>query len=751
MGKRTKKRGVKAYIAIVCLVLLLAAGALASGYRDRQLREQETLPEEWVELAEIKEELSFGVYGQEDWNSFFETFSGDRLTGEILGELLAKLQLSDYIEIPVMRESQKVSREDWNYVYGQILDLLDMEYAVTKTEFLVVDVMEAENQNVIMTNKGDFCTVLPASYFKQWNGYEGYCVENRCIGVAGTLKKEFTLDNTYLTDCTKDSVDFLYAGAVYHKETASLTEGVSPCVCDIVLADGRITALRVKQETIEGELLSYDDETIEIKEYGKLSHTGKLPVYQTYGEVSEKSISDVTLGNMNVEYVTGEKQVCAILIREPAVIREIRVLLLADDGTKCRQSVYLKCTTDAAVTWQGETTQVAAQTLIAASDRMAGDAQGTFTVTPEQEGCVVVCDANGAELSNGYGGSMEVRALGDGYTLVNSLPLERYLQDVVPSEMPASYEPEALKAQAVCARSYACIQLLRGDLAEYGAHIDDSTAYQVYNRVTDVEAAREAVLATQGEVLSYEGNIVEAYYFSTSMGYTAAADVWNVEEPEQYGYLAPACLLADGKMQDLSGEEAFLSYIQNPAEGYDSDCRYFRWRAEADCHGKTDEVNAILLERRNSSPRNVTFYQTNQTAEIQNPDASSVAALGEVTGMSAAERGSSGALLALKITYEKGSALVRTEYNIRKVLGACAGNLVCADGTEQTDVTMLPSAFLTITKQEDGGMVLYGGGYGHGLGMSQNAANGMAKAGMNYEEILQYFYNDVKLERNTES
>lgn len=107
-----------------------------------------------------------------------------------------------------MREQQKVSREDWNYVYGQILDLLDMEHVVTKTEFLVVDVMEAENQNVIITNKGDFCTVLPASYFKQWNGYEGYCVENRCIGVVGTLKKEFTLDNAYLTDCSEDGVVF---------------------------------------------------------------------------------------------------------------------------------------------------------------------------------------------------------------------------------------------------------------------------------------------------------------------------------------------------------------------------------------------------------------------------------------------------------------------------------------------------------------------------------------------------------------
>lgn len=131
-----------------------------------------------------------------------------------------------------------------------------------------------------------------------------------------------------------------------------------------------------------------------------------------------------------------------------------------------------------------------------------------------------------------------------------------------------------MKAQAVCARSYACIQLLRGDLAEYGAHIDDSTAYQVYNRVTDADAAREAVIATQGEVLSYQGNIVEAYYFSTSMGYTAAADVWNVEDPAEYGYLTPACLLTDGKMQDLSGEEAFLAYIQSPAMVIDSDCRY---------------------------------------------------------------------------------------------------------------------------------------------------------------------------------
>ena len=190
MGKRTKKRGVKAYIAIVCLVLLLAAGALASGYRDRQLREQETLPEQWVELAEIKEELSFGVYGQEDWNSFFRDVfrrQADRGNTGRTARKAAAVRLHRDLRHEGIAES--VKGEDWNYVYGQILDLLDMEYAVTKTEFLVVDVMEAENQNVIMTNKGDFCTVLPASYFKQWNGYEGYCVENRCIGARGNAEE----------------------------------------------------------------------------------------------------------------------------------------------------------------------------------------------------------------------------------------------------------------------------------------------------------------------------------------------------------------------------------------------------------------------------------------------------------------------------------------------------------------------------------------------------------------------------------
>ena len=69
-------------------------------------------------------------------------------------------------------------------------------------------------------------------------------MENRCIGVAGTLKKEFTLDNTYLTDCTQGQRGFSVCGRGNHKDAVSLAEDVAPCVCDIVLADGELTALR---------------------------------------------------------------------------------------------------------------------------------------------------------------------------------------------------------------------------------------------------------------------------------------------------------------------------------------------------------------------------------------------------------------------------------------------------------------------------------------------------------------------------
>ena len=310
--------------------------------------------------------------------------------------------------------------------------------------------------------------------------------------------------------------------------------------------------------------------------------------------------------------------------------------------------------------------------------------------------------------------------------------------------MPSSFSPEALKTQAVCARSYAYMQLMRADLAAYGAHINDSTSYQVYNKVEKTKESVAAVDATCGQVLTWNGKVVEAYYFSTSMGYTDTAEIWNVDDPSSYGYLKKACLNQADADIDLSDETAFSKYIKSSADGYDSDIRYYRWFATADLSDKTETVNEILAARHSISPKNVLYYESDGTTEMD------VAAAGEkmgaITGMSVEARSSSGSILTLDLTYECGIVKIKTEYNIRKILGCMVKKIVYADATESENITMLPSAFSTVEKQEDGTYLLSGGGYGHGLGMSQNGANGMAKAGMGYQDILNYFYQDITVE-----
>ena len=306
--------------------------------------------------------------------------------------------------------------------------------------------------------------------------------------------------------------------------------------------------------------------------------------------------------------------------------------------------------------------------------------------------------------------------------------------------MPSTYEKEALKAQAVCARSYAYIQLMRADLAAFGAHINDSTSYQVYNKAEAGEASRQAVEETKHEVMTYADEVIEAYYFSTSMGYTDTAEVWNPEEMDHYGYLKKVCLNTPETDLDLSDEKTFSDYIRTPHTGFDSEIKYYRWTAQADFHGKEDEIRQILENRHSISPRNVIYYESDGKNETD-----SMADFGMFEGIEVEKRSTSGSILTLRLSYEHGMVKVFSEYNIRKVIGLGVTNITYQDGSESTGGTILPGAAVSLVKEADNVYTLYGGGYGHGLGMSQNGANGLAKTGMTYKDILNFFYKDISI------
>ena len=124
---------------------------------------------------------------------------------------------------------------------------------------------------------------------------------------------------------------------------------------------------------------------------------------------------------------------------------------------------------------------------------------------------------------------------------------------------------------------------------------------------------------------------------------------------------------------------------------------------------------------------------------------------GRILELSITERGAGGVVQTLRIVGEKEEILVKTENAVRSVLCDPSASVIRQDGSAWQPSGLLPSGFLTIeTVKKDGavaGFTLYGGGFGHGVGMSQNGARSMAESGCDWETILSYFYEGISLKR----
>lgn len=126
-----------------------------------------------------------------------------------------------------------------------------------------------------------------------------------------------------------------------------------------------------------------------------------------------------------------------------------------------------------------------------------------------------------------YRGQFILTNDGLGLTVINDIPIELYLQGVVPSEMPSSWEHDAHKAQAIAARSYALANL--GKRSKYGYDLKDTPEDQAYGGATaETPQTNDAVTETCGIVLVHDGKIIPAYYSASAGGHTkSASQVWT--------------------------------------------------------------------------------------------------------------------------------------------------------------------------------------------------------------------------------
>lgn len=360
--------------------------------------------------------------------------------------------------------------------------------------------------------------------------------------------------------------------------------------------------------------------------------------------------------------------------------------------------------------------------------------------------------------------------------LINEVDIEQYLYQVVPSEMPASFGLEALKAQSIAARTYALTDYMTSRFADLGFHIDDSTLSQVYNNQVENTLTTQAVQATAGKIMKSGSALVDARFYSTSGGYGASKhEVWHDIDTNQFPgtplpYLTGRSYTYDPANADrmltidTSSEQALNAFYKNlNYTGYDSDSLYFRWKVSLTKKELENTVNKNILLRYAAEPL---FILTKNIDGSFNSKPIPAEGVGTISNMYVSRRGAGGNAMELVIEGSTGTYKIVKEFNIRFTIrpnktdaGGTTDVLAyrTKGGTGAYDTTatlknpaILYSAFLTFDFARDGGgnltdVTFYGGGNGHGVGMSQFGAQMLGKLGWSYDKILDAYYKGMQL------
>ncbi|TVQ11314.1 MAG: SpoIID/LytB domain-containing protein [Leptolyngbya sp. DLM2.Bin27] len=320
-----------------------------------------------------------------------------------------------------------------------------------------------------------------------------------------------------------------------------------------------------------------------------------------------------------------------------------------------------------------------------------------------------------------YGGTLRVQPNTYGtYTLVNSVPIETYLRGVVPHEIGAGAPVPAIQAQAVLARTYALRNLRRFEIDDYELCAD--TQCQVYRGLTGTATVTDqAIIATQGQVLTYQNELVDALYSSTTGGITAAfSDVWDGPDRP---YLRPVVDsvydLWNINQHPLNSEEAFRRFIALNEGFNEVGWSLFRWRNEGDLSVITADLKGYLGRR-------------------QHP----LAGFSQVKSLRVAERANSGRVQRVEVETDIGVVELRKDEIVR-VLRPPRSLLFYIEPIHSAGAEGAPGQLT--------GYRFVGGGWGHAVGLSQAGSYRLGNLGWAYPRILQFYYPGTTLQPISEN
>jgi len=327
------------------------------------------------------------------------------------------------------------------------------------------------------------------------------------------------------------------------------------------------------------------------------------------------------------------------------------------------------------------------------------------------EGMISVARGKDDRQPNRYPGTLRVQPNAYGsYTLVNKVDLETYLRGVVPHEVGMDPPTASLEAQAILARTYVLKNLHRFDVDGYDLCAD--THCQVYKGGDTWDPADRAIAATAGQVLTYNNELVDAVYYSTSGGITAAyEDVWNgIPRPYLRPVLDAAQNVWDLSRDNLADEANFRRFIGMNNGFNEEKTDLFRWRETS----SIAEMNQRLKEYLRDKNHPLANFQTIKSLKVAN-------------------RSAAGRVLQLVVTTDVGTLELEKD-EILQGFYAPLSTLFYLEPIYGADQKKLE------------GYAFVGGGFGHGVGFSQLGSHKLAKLGWTTDRILKFYYPGTEIQ-----
>ena len=335
-----------------------------------------------------------------------------------------------------------------------------------------------------------------------------------------------------------------------------------------------------------------------------------------------------------------------------------------------------------------------------------------------------------------FNGSLKFIVIDDEVQAIDIVPTEDYLTSVISSEMSATSSLELLKAHAVISRSWLLNKLENKETESHAASMvvtderiirwydhQDHTLFDVcaddhcqrYQGITkaSTQAVREAIKATFGEVLTYDGKICDARFYKACGGATELFE--NCWEKVHHPYLLPVADTAEEKLPDLTQEAVARKWILSSPEAY--------------CNTQNKTVLSQVLN--NYDQETPDFYRWK--VDYSQAELSSLVKekmgidFEKIIDLVPLKRGASARIIELKIVGEKRTMVIGKELEIRKALSTSH---------------LYSSAFIVDKEEREGTLhfVLRGAGWGHGVGLCQIGAAVMASQGIGYRSILSHYY-----------